>query len=148
MEKIVDVFGIDWKLLAISAANFGLLLFALTYFLYKPLMKMLEERRQKIAQGVRDAQKAGEELARIEGSRAAALAKAGKEADDVISKARVAGAEKQREIVGSAEAAAARVLSEAEAGAKDLKEHAIAESKQEVAKLIVLGMERAMKQAK
>ena len=66
----------------------------------------------------------------------------------MISKARAAGAEKQREIVGSAEAQAARVLTEAEAQARDLKDSAIAESKHEVAKLIVLGIERAVKQAK
>jgi len=145
MEKIVDVFGIDWKLLAISAANFGLLLAALTYFLYKPLSRMLAERQQKIAEGVEAADKAKQELAGIEHSRTEMLARAGKEADDVVSKARALGNTKEREIVGQAEAQAARVLTEAEAQAKDLKERAVQESKQEVAKLIVLGMEKALK---
>ncbi len=146
MEQVFHVFGIDWKLLLINALNFGLLLAALTYFLYKPMMRMLEERRDKIAQGVHDADQAARELATIERSRLQKLADAGKEADTVVSQARALGNEKQREILSGAEAAAARVLSEAEAQAQDLKAQAIDESKQEVAKLIVLGMEKALKE--
>jgi F-type H+-transporting ATPase subunit b len=146
MEQVLNVFGIDWKLLLINAANFLLLLLALTYFFYKPLMRMLDLRREKIARGVEAAKKAEEELKEFEASRGAMLAKAGKEADQVISQARNAGAEKQREIVSQAEAAAARALAEAEAQARDLKEKAVQESKQEVAKLVVLGMEKALKQ--
>lgn len=146
MEKIVDVFGIDWKLLAISAANFGLLLVALTYFLYKPLQRLITERQEKITAGVAAAEKAEAELKGIEQSRATMLASAGKEADTLVAEARAAGTAKEREIVGAAEAAATRALAEAEAQAKDMKEKAVQESKQEVAKLIVLGMEKALKQ--
>lgn len=146
MEQIVGVFGIDWKLLAISAANFGLLLLALTYFLYKPLGRLLAERQEKIAAGVAAAEKAEAELKGIEHSRATMLAKAGKEADTLVAEARAAGSAKEKEIVGAAEVAAARALKEAEAQAKDMKEKAVQESKQEVAKLIVLGMEKALKQ--
>ena len=49
MEKVLDVFGIDWKLLLINAVNFGLLLATLSYFFYKPMMRMLDLRRDKIA---------------------------------------------------------------------------------------------------
>ena len=62
MEQVLHVFGIDWKLLLINAANFGLLLAALTYFFYKPMMRMLDLRRDKIAHGVEAAQKAEAEL--------------------------------------------------------------------------------------
>ena len=148
MEQVLHVFGIDWKLLLINAANFGLLLAALTYFFYKPMMRMLDLRRDKIARGVEAAQKAETELKEIEASRAAKLAKAGKEADQVVSEARSAGAEKQKEIVSLAEAAAARTLAEAEAQAEDMKQKAVQESKQEVAKLVVLGIEKSLTQSK
>lgn len=145
MEQVLHVFGIDWKLLLINAVNFGLLLAALSYFFYKPMMRMLDERRDQIAQGVKDAESAKQELSSIEGARSTMLAKAGKEADEVVSQARSLGSQKEREIIASAEAVAARALKEAEAQAKDMKENAIAESKEEVAKLIVLGMEKALK---
>lgn len=109
---------------------------------------MLEDRRQKLADGVRDAAAAAHELQKIESARADILARAGKDADDVVSNARAAGAEKQRALVEAGEASAAALLSEAEAQALQLKNDAIAESKQEVAKLIVLGMERMALQKK
>lgn len=145
MSAIFSAFGIDWHLLVIDAINFGIVLFALWYFLYGPLVRMIEERRQKVAQGVIDADEANKRLKDIEESRAHKLAEAGREADDVLSKARSAGAEKNRELTAQAEAAAARIVAEAEAQAKEAKAKAIAESREEVAKLVVLGMEKAFK---
>jgi F-type H+-transporting ATPase subunit b len=146
MAELFEAFGIDWKILVINLVNFGGLVLVLWYFLYGPVIRMLENRRQKIAEGVAAAEKSKQELEKIEHSRAAMLAKAGKEADEVLSSARAAGNEKQREIVSAAEANAARVLSEAQAQAKEMKDTAIAESKQEVAKLIVLGIEKTLKE--
>lgn len=145
MAELFEAFGIDWKILVINLVNFGALVLVLWYFLYGPVVRMLEHRRKQIAEGVAAAEKSKEELAKIEAARAAELAKAGKEADEVLAGARAAGAEKQREIISGAEAAAARVLAEAEVQAKELKDTAVAESKQELAKLVVLGMEKAFK---
>lgn len=142
MSDLFAAFGIDWRLLLVNGVNFGLLLLGLWYFLYKPLTSVLEARRQKMAQGVHDAEAAAHELGKIEEARAGLLAQAGKEADEVVSRARALGAEKQRALVEAGEANAATLLTEAEAQAKQLKEETIAQSKQEVAKLIVLGMER------
>lgn len=142
MSDLFAAFGIDWRLLLVNGINFGLLLLGLWYFLYKPLTTMLESRRQKMAQGVRDAEAAAHQLHKIESERADLLAQAGKEADDVVSKARALGAEKQRALTEAGEANAAALLTQAEAQAQQLKAEAIEQSKQEVAKLIVLGMER------
>ena len=144
MSALFTTFGIDWRLLIIQAVNFGILLLGLWYFLYGPLTRMLETRRQKVAQGVADAQAAAASLKEIEGTRALTLSAAGKEADEVLARARNAGQAKEREMLAHAEAAAASVLKEAGAQAAEAKARAIAESKQEVAKLIVLGMEKAM----
>ncbi len=145
MEAILTTFGIDWRLLLIQAINFGILLAGLTYFLYKPVMRILEERRATVAKGVEDAHKAEMELHQIKGARAEKLAQAGKEADAVLANARTAATKKEREIVGRAESTAAVVLAEAEAQAREAKVLAVAESKDEVAKLIVLGMQKAFK---
>ena len=148
MGAIFTTFGIDWHLLLINAVNFGLLLAGLTFFLYKPLSKMLEERRRTVAQGVEDAHAAAARLAEIEESRAQALAQAGQEADEIISSARASGSVKAREIAASAEASAARTLSDAEAAANEMKRQAINESKEEVARMIVLGIEKLAKEGK
>jgi F-type H+-transporting ATPase subunit b len=148
MDAILHTFGIDWRLLLVNAINFGLLLAGLTFFLYKPLGKMLEERRTKVAKGVEDAHAAEVTLQQIESSRAERLAQAGREADTIVSEARDMGASKAKEIVSLAEGTAARALRDAEAQAAELKRGAIAESKEEVARMIVLGIEKLAKQSK
>ena len=144
MAQILSSFGIDWRLLAIDTVNFGIVLFVLWYFLYTPLLSMLEKRRQIVAQGVVDAEVAKERLNQIEGARMDMLAKAGKEADEVLARSRSAALERERRAQAESEAAAARIVAEAELQAREAKEQALAESKQEIAKLIVLGIEKAI----
>jgi F-type H+-transporting ATPase subunit b len=143
MNSVLSTFGIDWRLLLIQAVNFGLLLIALWYFLYAPLSRMLEERRQKVAKGVEDAHAAAATLAEIEGSRKEVLASAGKEADGILAEARAAALKKERDILEAGEANANALVKEASVRADELKARAIEESKREVAKLIVLGIEKS-----
>jgi F-type H+-transporting ATPase subunit b len=142
MSAVFAAFGIDWRLLLIDSINFGLLLLALWYFLYSPLTKMLEARRQKVLLGVHDADAAAAKLADIQHEQSAMLSKAGAEADEVLAKARKAAEERGRAMLAESEAAAAASLQEASAQAAALKAEAIEESKKEVAKLVVLGMEK------
>jgi F-type H+-transporting ATPase subunit b len=143
MEQVLATFGINWKLLLINAANFGLLLFILWYFLYEPILKMLEERRRTIEQGVADAEAAAKERSETEAARAATLAQAGKEADELLLRASEAARHKEDELVAAGEATAETLVREARAQAEELKVQALKESKEELAKLVVLGMEKA-----
>ncbi|HUX36055.1 MAG TPA: F0F1 ATP synthase subunit B [Candidatus Paceibacterota bacterium] len=144
MSKILGVFGIDWRLLVVNAINFGLLLFLLKYYAYGPIMNALEARRQKVSEGVRNADLAERRLKSIEASKAEILAQAGKEADALLAHGREAGIAKEKEIIAEGEMAAVSLLKDAENQAKEMKAQAIAESREEVAKLIVLGMEKGM----
>ena len=144
MGQVLTTFGVDWRLLLINAVNFGLLMYVLGYFVYGPLTKILEERRQKVAQGVKDAEASARKLSEIEASRSVILAKAGSEADEVLKQSRTAAQAKEKEIIAAGEAAAANTLREAAAQAEELKAEAIEESKKEVAKMVVLGVEKMM----
>jgi F-type H+-transporting ATPase subunit b len=144
MGAILTTFGIDWRLLLVNVVNFAVLLFGLWYFMYGPIMRMLEERRQKVVKGVEDAEAAGRARQEIEGERSGVLAKAAQEADEALARARVAASARELELVEEAGRRAESIVSQAEAQAKESKAKAIAESRDEVAKLIVLGMEKAM----
>ena len=148
MGAIFTTFGIDWHLLVIDAVNFGLLLAGLSYFLYKPVGNMLETRRQKVAQGVHDAEASSAKLAQIEHEKGEILANAGEEADTIIAASRDEGSKKAKEIMAAAEGSSSRSLAEASAQALELKNKAIAESKEEVARMIVLGIDKLAKTSK
>jgi F-type H+-transporting ATPase subunit b len=62
----MESLGIDPKLIFAQIVNFAILLWLLNKFLYKPLIKVLDERKQKQEEALRkfeEAQKKGEELA-------------------------------------------------------------------------------------
>ena len=144
MDQILATFGIDWRLLLINAINFALALGVLWYFLYTPIMRILEERLEKVAQGVRDADEAKRRKEELERSRSEILAKAGKEADETVAHAHAQAAAKEREILAAGEAAAGRTLQDAQVQAEELKSQAIAGAREEVAKLVVLGIEKTL----
>ena len=142
MSQLFAAFGIDWRLLVINIINFLALFAVLSYFLYRPLTGMLATRRQRVAEGMQAAEEALRERKELADARAGMLASAGAEADDVLAKARTSALLKSQEIVSAGEVSAENILKDAKAQAKELQAEALRESKQEVAKLIVLGMER------
>ncbi|MBI2443182.1 MAG: F0F1 ATP synthase subunit B [Candidatus Levybacteria bacterium] len=60
--EILHTFGIDPVLLIAQIINFGIILFVLRKFLYKPVMTMLQERRDEIKKSAEDAQTASKLL--------------------------------------------------------------------------------------
>jgi len=56
MGEFLKQFGVDWKLLLSQLANFTLILIILRIFIYKPLLKALKERKEKIENGLMKAE--------------------------------------------------------------------------------------------
>lgn len=146
MEELFTTFGIDWKLIIAQAVNFGIVLVALFYFLYKPVMKTLDERAKKIAQGVEDAEKARLMREGADAEAASIVAKADAEAGELLSTAREsAGAERAR-LVKEAEARAEAIAADAEARAKEASAKALRESEKEIARLATLAAAKVLKE--
>lgn len=66
MSQLLSQLGIDWRLLIAQAVNFFLLLVILRLYVYKPLLKMLHDRRQRIEEGVVRADEADRRLLEAE----------------------------------------------------------------------------------
>lgn len=52
---ILAKLGIHWSQLAAQAVNFTIVVSVLTFFVYKPLLKLIDERRERIRQAMEDA---------------------------------------------------------------------------------------------
>lgn len=86
MEALLEALGIDWKLLIAQGVNFFILLVALRYFLYKPLVGIMEERRKRIEEGLTDAAKAKTDLERVHVLRSEVISRAEVEAVQLLEK--------------------------------------------------------------
>jgi F-type H+-transporting ATPase subunit b len=145
MSALLGAFGISGSLLLAQAVNFAILLVALTYFLYKPVMKVLAERQAKVAQGVIDAQRATEKLASADSEASVVMSKAEGEAEGIVTSARETATTERARIVKEAEARAAAVAADAEARAKETAAKSLRESEKEIARLAILAAEKVLK---
>lgn len=144
MQELFEVFGINWKLLLIQAFNFGILLILLWRFLYRPVLKMIDERRTKIEEGVKTAEKAERKLASSETEGQEIRNKASREAEQTVAAARIRAEEKKAEIMKEADVKAAALLSDAGARAEETKRQALKESEREIARAAMLAAEKLL----
>ena len=87
MSELIRQFGVDWRLLAAQAVNFGVLLFLLARFVYRPILAMLQKRREDIEKGILFTKRAEEELARVDVAAEEKLAEAREKAFGIVSQA-------------------------------------------------------------
>ena len=146
MEQLIHAFGIDAKLIIIQIINFVVMMGALTYFLYTPVLNMLREREEKIKQGMADAEAAKAAKDAAEEEKQNILTGAHKEAEDVAARAKVFAEEKSRELIHEAEHKAGGIVEKAEAAGAELKNKAKKESEAEIAKLAVLAAEQVLRE--
>jgi len=145
MEPLLAVFGVNWKLLLAQGINFALLLAILSYFLYKPVLRMIDERREKIAEGVRTAERAARSLAEAQKKGDGIVGDASREAEALVKTARARAEEKGAEIVKSAEARAEGVLTDAATRAEEAKRQAMKESEKEITRAAMLAAEKILR---
>jgi F0F1-type ATP synthase, subunit b len=146
MQQLFSAFGIDWRLLGAQAVNFGVVLVALWYFLYRPVLRTLEKRQKVIAQGVADAAEARELLAGVDQEANTRVKNADVKAESIISAARAAAGAEKAKLLKEAEDRAAAVGRDAEMRAAEAAAHARRESERDIARLAILAAEKVMKQ--
>lgn len=145
MEAIIAAFGIDVHLIIIQIINFTILMVALGYFLYTPVLNLLREREEKIAAGIRDAEAAAVAKASAEAEKAEVLTEAHHAAAEVNNRAKAAAEVTGAEIVAAAEAVAQAAKAKAVVEAEQLKAAAIKASEAEIAKTAILAAEKILR---
>jgi F-type H+-transporting ATPase subunit b len=137
MNETLQTLGITWPKLIAQFVNFAIVLFVLWRFAYRPIFAMLEARRQKIAEGLANAEKIKAKLERTEAERKRVLAQAGDVANLLIEEARSYAARVREVETQKAIDAAEQIVTRAhEATAQD-RARMLAELKHEVGRLVV-----------
>ena len=130
-------FGVDWPHFIAQVVSFCIVAFLLHRFAYKPVVTILEERRQRIAEGLANADRIKAELAKAETQRQEILSQANAQATKLIEEARAAAARVQEQETQKAISSDEQIMVKArEAAAQD---HAkmLADLKREVGRLVV-----------
>jgi len=137
IQQIASTFGVDWPHLVAQIISFCIVCIVLHRFAYKPILRMLEERRQQIAQGLADTKQIAAELARTESQRRETMLQANAQATQLIEEARVAANRVQQQEIQKAIAAAEQIIVKAHEAAAQEHARMLAELKREVGRLVV-----------
>lgn len=114
MEFLKD-FGVNPILLLAQIVNFAVLLILLKKFFYKPILKVLEERKHKIETSVTQAEKIQNKLVETES--------------------------RQNQIIGEAESQASKIIEEAKEASKKIQETVAAETNKKVEETLIKAKE-------
>jgi F-type H+-transporting ATPase subunit b len=140
-DSIFDTFGkmgVDWRLIAMNVVNFGLVAVVLYYFLYRPVLKMMDVRKKKIEDGLAYAEAMQKKLAEAEAKEAEVLNAARKTAQELVEKARAAATAYEESQSKETAARVEQMLTKAKEAIEMEKRRQFEELKGEVSRLVVL----------
>jgi len=132
-----EQFGFQTQLFVSQVISFAIVCFLLHRFAYKPILKVLEERRQKIAESLANAEKIKSELASAQTKAQEILTQAGAQGNKMIEEARASAAKvlevESQKAIATANDIIAKARQASEAELVRMK----AELRKEVGRLVV-----------
>ena len=137
VQQIAQTFGVDWPHLIAQIISFSIVCFLLQRFAYKPVLKMLEDRRKQIEEGIANAKKIADDLAQAEKRREELLTQTNDQITKLIEEARASAAKLKDEETQKAIAAAEQILAKAREAAQQDYSRMLADLKRELGRLVV-----------
>jgi F-type H+-transporting ATPase subunit b len=147
MGEAIDALGINLPQLIAQIVNFTILLIVLRLLLYKPIMRMLDERKKRISEGLNAAEIARAEAAEAQVNIQAQIDTARREGQEIVGNAQQIATRIQEE--ARAEAARDRdvALERARAEIQQERDRAISELRTEFAGITVSAAEKVINQS-
>ncbi len=143
MEKL----GINLGFLVSQIINFGVLAVVLYLLLYKRVLAMLSQRKERIARSMADVDAAREAAAKAQQEYDRKVAEAQRKAQEIIGQAAQQGEQTRSGIVADAQREAEAIRQKARDEAAQEKTHILAEVQSQIASLSMLATERVLGQA-
>lgn len=139
--------GINLPSLLAQIINFAILLVVLYLLAYKPVLRMLDERRRRIQEGLEASERAKEQAAKAEEEMEAQLERARQEGQAIIGQAQQIGARIQEEARQQAHQDAEALLTRARSEIQLERDNAIAQLHREFADVAIEAAEKVINQS-
>jgi F-type H+-transporting ATPase subunit b len=133
----LEQIGINPIYLLSQIVNFAILAFLLYRFAYNPILKMLDQRRERIEKGLDDARMAEEARANAETERQQILDEARAEAQSIVAEANQRGEAQAAKIVEDAQSQAQAILDDARSDAQTERDRMLGEMRGQISALAI-----------
>ncbi len=138
MEGGLGSLGINTSTLLAQLINFGVLFLLLYLVAYKPLMRMLDERSNKVKESMEQTEQIKEQAELAEKETAKRIKEASKEGQKIIQKAEQAGEEARQRARKEASVEAEKLVARAQVEIQRERDEAVADLRSQFADLTVL----------
>ena len=138
----MEALGLNLGYLLVQILNFAILFVVLRVWVYKPIVGLLERRRQTIAKGLEDARVAADARANAEREAQSIVSQAQAEANQKVREASERAEEVAREIRSAAEKEATAIREAAAGEADEVRMQALGELRGEVAALAIAAAQK------
>jgi F-type H+-transporting ATPase subunit b len=143
----LEALGINLGYVFVQVFNFGILFVVLRAWVYKPIIKLLSDRREKIAKGLEDARVAAEARANAEAKAEQIIAEAQNKASEIVREATVRAEEATRDIKVAAEKDAAETRKNALADIDEERNQVLGEVRGQIAALAMAATQKLVGEA-
>lgn len=144
MESLISTFHVDLKLFIAQLINFAIVFSVLYFFAFKPLVKTMTDRSEKIDKSLKDADAIEKRLALTEKEREEIINAAKKQANLIVEEANKRGEERHAEMIVKAKEEIGQVINAEKAKLVRDKAETLKEIKSEVAELVVMTVEKLL----
>ena len=143
MGDLFSQLGIDWKLLLAQVVNFAILAAVLTKFLYKPIIKTLNERKDRAANDLAKSQELEAKLKEADRTKEDIMASARLESEKLIKRTEKSASELKDKLTQEAAGEANKIREEAKKQMTSDREKTMQELKRELGSLVSQTVEKA-----
>jgi F-type H+-transporting ATPase subunit b len=140
----VDALGIEWPLLISQLINFIILIILMRMFLYKPVLNMLNARKERIAQSMKDAERVSAAAREAEAEKGKVLEQARREAQEIRAQATRDAEKIAQDVRSRAETEATEIRMKAQADAAKQAELALSDANKQIADLAIMATEKLL----
>lgn len=141
---LLDKLGINPILLITQIINFLILLFVLKKFLYKPILEMLEKRRNKIEDSLKKSEEITKKYQEVENFQKEELHKIQARSQEMLTQVKDRAEKMKAEIVKKSEDEAAEILEKTKREIQSEKEKMLVEARKEISDVAVAAVGKVL----
>ena len=145
MAELLESLHIEWPLLVAQIVNFLILMAVLGRFVYKPLIRLLEQRREIIARSMEKSQQLDVQFREAQERRAKELAATRREAQGIIEQAKNVAEDERQKIQEHTKKEIAEMIARAEKELTGRKEEMRQDLQREMKTLLAPALERILR---
>jgi len=135
-RETATTFGFHWSHFFAQIISFSIVAYLLHSRAYKPILKVLEERRQRIAESLTNVDRIKAELAETENARTNILSKANAQGNEMIAEARAAAAKVLENETQKAVSSAEQIIAKAREAAEADRDRMMLDLRREIGQLV------------